>query len=153
MKPKIIYLLFLSVGVISLSNCQKEIEYRLFADIVYVNNTQYNICYYKIDPISNQKEILLQVAPNSSYKKEVRLNGGNRINKPEFYKYAFVSFQDYGTKIIEYNYEKCVTYKEGEGSTTNNFLNSYQWHKMADHHFEFTYTFTEEEAQKATACP
>lgn len=156
MKRKVIYLLFLSIGltISSFLGCGREqVEYIVNADIIYKNNTPYHIYYHRYDAYSQQYGILFEVPPYGSFKKEIRGDGGNKVNTPEIYKGVFGDFQDDNGILIKYDDQKCLIYEKGSGSTTDNYLNSYQWRKINNHYFEFTYTFTEEEAQKATTCP
>lgn len=155
MKLNIIYLLFLSIGVlVNTASCGKvRTEYVMNADIIYKNDTPYHIRYYMYDESSNQKGEIFEILPHSSFKKEVRSDGGNEVKIPEDYEGIFQDFQGYGSKLIEYDRTKCLIYHKGEGSTTSNYLNGFQIRKINDRHYEFTYTFTEEEAQKATTCP
>lgn len=59
-----------------------------------------------------------------------------------------------GSTVVYFG-DKCLSYIEykigsGEGVVG---IENYQWRKIAERHYEFTYTFTEEEAKKATPCP
>ncbi|MDO4782936.1 MAG: hypothetical protein Q4A09_06955 [Capnocytophaga felis] len=155
MKPKIIYLLFLSIGVlVSFVSCGKvRTEYVVNADIVYRNETPHHIRYYKYGVANSVKVLVFEVTPRATFKEKIRQDGGNEILKLEDYEGIFEDFQGNGSNLVEYDNLKCLIYRKGEGSTTGNYLNSFQIKKINDRHYEFTYTFTEEEAQKATACP
>lgn len=145
----------MSIGVlVSLVSCGKvRTEYVMNADIVYKNETSHHIRYYKYDVVNSTKILIFEIPPKSAFKEEVREDGGYEIFNIEHYKGIFESFQGNGSKLIEYDNVKCLIYNNGEGPTTANYLSSYQRRKINNRHYEFTYTFTEEEAQKATACP
>lgn len=160
MDQKIIWRRYLIIGInyffISLfANCEKNtiVEYKLDADIIFINETNHLIRYYQYNSENNKKVFILELKANSEKKIEMRGSGGNQYQtRNNCCDGLFESFQGKGPVLIDYNNnDKCITYSNGEGSTTRNIA-AYESRTISDKYYEFKYIFTEEEYNQAEDC-
>lgn len=146
---------FLIIGLhsmgLSFLSCEGQIEYKIEADIIYVNQTDYHISYIRYIPESKRKIPILEIEPLNLEKIILRA-GGDHKTPPQVMDYEDIFFSSQGNNciIIEYDSTYCIKYKNGHGPTTANFSNAYNVRKITDRHYEFTYYFTEEEFNQAT---
>ncbi|MFV0290109.1 MAG: hypothetical protein ACK5IJ_04310 [Mangrovibacterium sp.] len=155
MKQRNIWMLYLSIGVISciLSGCKKQVEYIINADIIYKNETPHTLKYFQYSSIDNYSFLVFELLPNAEKVFEIRGDGGHEnpsgVND---YIGIFEGLQGNDGVLIQYDGNKCLVYKAGEGSTTENFQQSYESQKINDRYYAFTYTFSNEEYQSAVDC-
>jgi len=156
MKQKINWMRYLIIGInisllLLISSCSEQIEYKLDADIIYKNETNYTIKYHQFDSVTKQRVFVFKLQPNSEKKIEIRGDGADKNIEIDNYQGVFEGFQGRGSILIEYDNSKCLIYFSGEGSTTKNISN-YETRIISAHHYEFVYTFTKEEYNQADDC-
>ncbi len=150
MKQRTIWKVFLIIGIsFLLFSCKQEADYRLDVDIIYKNETNHVVSYYKFYSEPQNKELIFELQPNSEKKFEIRGESGRDIdidnlgvlgNVQEYLYHIFISYD---------NSDKCLIYKYGEGSTVEA---NYNTKEISTRYYETVYTFTEEEYNKAVKC-
>ncbi|MBE7648884.1 hypothetical protein [Tenacibaculum finnmarkense] len=143
MKQKIIWMHCLHIGIslvfiLLFAGCYSEVDCNVISNFTYINNTSYTI----------ETEIGI-INPNSKiFIKEEGLGTCN-IKSDEFVP-PFLG----NTKVIFDNI-KCLTYQSGEEVGLGEGIigiDNYVSNKISNNHYNFTYTFTEEEYNKAVDC-
>ncbi len=143
------YLLF---GISALLLCSCRREYRVSADFVYKNETDYKLSYNYIALDSSDTIPLLELEPKSEKIFTIDGEGDENPNIKTCCEGFLDGIQGHGFPIlIIFDDSRCFTYQEGEGPTTSNISN-YEAKSIGDRHFEYTYRFTEDDFLQAKAC-
>ncbi len=126
-----------------------EIDGGFHVDIVYKNETNHVVCYYKL--INNHKTLLFKLSPDAERVIATRASGGsNHLTVNDCCQRILEDFQDDDTVVIEYyNNDKCITYTNEEGSKN---LSAYEGREIEPGHYKFIYRFTETEYSQAENC-
>ncbi len=144
MKLKITWMPYLIIGtsiILLLNSCTSgETEYIVKANYIYINNTNHII------EVLNSKTI----NPNETL--QITFEGEGEKNTTET---NYVPPFESGS-VIKYNTSKCYIIKpnglgfgRGEGPAG---IQNYEWRKISERYYEFTYHFTEVEYNKAENC-
>ncbi len=156
MQQKLTWTHYLVFGIslcflLSLSGCsEKASELKLDVDLIYVNETNYSIQYYEL--VNNQQRLLFELAPSSQKKVEIRTSGGSdNLTLVNCCNGVLGDYQGENSILISYNNNRCLTYTNGQGSTTGN-ITSYESRVISNRYYEFLYRFTEAEYNLATNC-
>ena len=157
LKQKKTWIYYLTIGINSLffffsTSCgETTIDYKVYADIIYKNETAHTIGYFQYDTNGFQ-QLIFELEPSSEKKIEIRESGPN-TNITNCCQGIFEDIQGIqGIKISYNNDSKCLIYENGQGPTTSNILNAYESREIEQKFYEFVYTFTEEEYNNATNC-
>jgi|GEM_PF-1872227 len=156
MGQKITWTSYLLIGIsifILISCVPARIEYKVDADIIYINETEYMINYYQYLPSQNPSKIFIfEIAPNSQKIIESR-DGGSKENQniDNCCQGILEGFQGDASVLVEFDQVKCLIYQDGKGSTTNNIL-GYESVILSKNYYQFTYRFTENEYLNAENC-
>ncbi len=144
MKEKRTWMNFLFIGGITIlfcSGCSETTEYIVKADFIYFNNTNHAIELASSEIIN----------PNDSFIISIETDGGKNITE-ESYVPPF-PFNEGST--IKYDDLKCdfleAGTKAGKGEGPAGIQN-YDYQKISERYYEFTYYFTEEQFEQAENC-
>ncbi|MBU2913053.1 hypothetical protein [Reichenbachiella agariperforans] len=145
MKQKITSMYYWILGsslliAISLTGCNQQTEYRHQADLVYINHTDETIDYSG----------LAILEPGESYTIENDREGGSK--KPSVENCCNEILHDLlldDTNVYLKTENHCVKLEKGEGAYG---IDNYQSEKLGSRHFQFTYTFTDEDLSGANPC-
>jgi len=142
MEQKTIWMRYLIIGVISIfASCTKITEYVVKADYIYINETN-----HIIELLSSET-----IKPNDTLKITFEGDGGKNITET-----SYVPQYPFGEgSTIKYDNLKCdflnSGLKVGQGEGPSGIQN-YEWKKISERYYEFTYHFTEEEYNQAEDC-
>lgn len=159
MEQKITWIHYLITGIsiiifpfFILSCDPSRIEYKLDADIIYVNDTEYLIRYFQYNNITSQRVFAFEIEPNS--RKKIKSRGdGAETSLDNCCAGVLEGFQGIKDILIEYeNGQKCLIYLSGEGPTTANINTGYKRREISTNYYEFVYIFTEKEYWNAKPC-
>lgn len=158
MVQKKIWMRYLTFGIFSFFilltsiKCETTIQYRQDADIIYRNETNKSIRYFKYDKSDGFQQFIFELSANSEIKIEER-GSSSETTLDNCCHWILFDLQGDNDILIDYNNsEKCLIYSSGEGSTTANYLQSYQRRQISEGYYELIYTFTEEEYNQADNC-
>lgn len=141
MIQKTTWMRYLIGGVVSVFvSCTENTEYVVKADYIYINETNHTIEVLSAKTIN----------PNKTLKITITGDGGKNITET-----SYVPPFESGS-VIKYNSSKCYIIKpnglgfgRGEGPAG---IQNYEWKKISERYYEFTYHLTEEEYKKAGNC-
>jgi len=129
-----------------------ENEYVVNADFVYTNETDFRLSYNQIALDTSDTTKLFDIEPNAEVVIKVNGEGEKRATVENCCGGFLGDIQGTGFPIlIVFNESKCITYLEGEGSTTSNIA-EYESKSISNNHFQFTYRFTIEKYNEALDC-
>ena len=159
MEQKTIWKHFLIIGInfffisIFISCEEKTVEYKLDADIIFINETSHLIKYYEYLSDTNQKVLLFELLPSSEKKVEIRTSGGNENQTINNCCQGILGdFQGDNSILIDYdNSNKCIIYTNEQGSATGN-ISAYESKEIESRYYEFIYRFSESEYEQAEDC-
>lgn len=143
MEQKTTYWNYLLIGIsvlmISLSSCQKEIEYRLDTEFIFKNQTDKTVSFAVNDPNSNRKEIHLE--PNVSDTIKLIPSEGTKDPNPntccQGLLQSVLDGSDQGSIVIEFDDLQC----EIEAPAN---IDNYKSERISDRFFRYTFKFTNE---------
>ena len=134
------------------TSCQGDVDYRLDADIIFINETNHLINYYHYDNSKNFRQLAFELSPNSEKKYEIRSNGSD-TNIDDCCQGILEDIQGAADILIDYNNsERCLIYLSGDGSTTANINVAYERREISSKYYEFIYRFIDEEYEQAEGC-
>ncbi len=142
MQQKINWMQFLIFGisVFQILSCDKKMKYVINAKITYINETDHNITYKKLNGETYYNEYNLKPFDTVSYRKILR---GSKNSDPK------KSFFNMMPDIIIYNHVLCDTLEFNEGPRN---LNNYNIITIKNNDFEYLYVFTKAFAANADTC-
>lgn len=145
MKMKIIWMPYIIIGtsiILLLNSCTLgETEYIVKANYIYINDTNRTIQLISSETIN----------PKETFKITIKGDGGKNVTATSYVPpYPFRE-----GSIIKYDNIKCEFLdsglKAGKGEGPAGIQN-YEWKKISERYYEFTYHFTEAEYNQAENC-
>jgi hypothetical protein len=138
MKRKIMWMRFLLIGVISflITNCKSEIDYRVDANWIYINETNHSITYAPENTWND-----FNVGPKDTTIFIQHGDGPKDISVE-----SYVPIINALTVMIDGT--KCNT----ELAVKLHDISSYEAKKIDDRTYEFTFRYTEENTSDAVNC-
>jgi hypothetical protein len=144
MEQKTIWTRFLITGIsiitlalLELCSC-KRVDYKVSADWVYINNTEYQI-----------ETGLFVLSPKETVSFQQSSEGPKEIHAEDYVPIT------YDSPIIIYNGDKCDTLNYGDKAGKGEGIlgtQNYQYEKIGERYYKFIYTFTEDDYLKAEDC-
>ena len=154
MKKKFIVLF---VSIVLMVGCGKIIvDYAYSTEYIFVNNTSHIITYMQIPNNVNSQEFeQYNIGPKSSINIKRTGEGAKNMQANNFMS-PFGdnnAYKGLGLKlIVNFDGERCwILPFEGEHSPMD--IKSYISEKIGHNNYKFTYTFTEEDYNRAVVCP
>ncbi|WP_412466720.1 hypothetical protein [Pedobacter sp. KLB.chiD] len=125
-------------------NCGKRsVDYVQYAQYEFINKTQYSIKVIE----SRSPDISFKIDKGSTYSLLREQDGSDKIVTEQSYISPFFSSQ----VIIEFDNTRCLNMtSQSEKSVFN--LENYSSIRMNSRKYKFTYTFTEQDYDRAVAC-
>ena len=152
MKRKIIFLVFLLIGVISVigyifNSCTTEGDYVLRCNFTFLNETDYVIRYSRLTPANKDTSLLFEIEPNSVYLLQLEGESGKDPAVEDAGAGLLGDFNG-GSILVEFDDSKYVIYDENEGS---NYIYNYEAQTLSERYFQYSYRFTNEIFDQAIA--
>ena len=138
MLQKVIYEHYLLIGIsilMVLSACEEQVDYRVRAEWVYVNQATQPVAFsvQGVDTVLN---------PTETFTFSTDTEGSEDVTEESY-------GSPFDGNTVRYGSDQCVTYEEDEGPLATS---NYESQKLAERYYEFTYEFTEEELSEAENC-
>lgn len=142
MEQKQMYLLYFLFGtscLLMLGSCDEEVDYRVRADWVYINET---------DQIVTLVDRGTAIPPTDSTVFNTDTEGPKQVSEEQY-------VPPFSSMTVRFGDDQCMSYEagtspgEGEGILGTA---SYQSTKIADRYYRFTYHFTTEKFTRAQDC-
>ena len=139
-QQKIIWMRFFLIGIsffcLNFTSCKKDIDYRIRARWIFINETNYNITF---KPVGFWEEF--NVTANSTTIFEESFDGPKEVSAVDY------------TPILKAEYLvfdalKCLLISEAGADQIENYSNL----KIDDRYFEFTFRFTQDHFNKSQNC-
>jgi len=151
MKQKTTYGHYLLIGISALItclfSCQKEVQYRLDVEFIFVNQSGKTLSFSVRDHTHNRNEIILE--QNTSYTIELIPSEGPKNPDPETCCQGLLESvlegSDQGSIIIKYNNLQCLI--ESPANISN-----YKKEIVNQRFFRYTFTFTDEILMEVSGC-
>lgn len=159
MKQKKIWMCFLIIGLISsmiFSSCGKEdVEYKMTVDLIYVNTTDSLVHFSILEDIGSNEITEVKLYPYTTSKIfSYTYEGVEKIVDPQsccndFLRNVYASSDNNGlSKHITLNDTLCITQLNEKSCLIQNYSHEI----IADRHFQYTYTFNEQDFTNAKLC-
>ena len=149
MQQKQTYQHYLLIGIsllLSFSACEEQVDYRVRADWIYVNETPNSVEILGVDRLDRQS--FTTIAPGDSVTASQDTEGPETVTEKSYVP-SFLGYTIRYADSLCRSYRPGATVEEGEGpfATVN-----YESEKLAERYYKFTYEFTEEEFAEAESC-
>ncbi|TDG35475.1 hypothetical protein EZJ43_12670 [Pedobacter changchengzhani] len=141
-------LILVLISIIT-AGCGKKItEYSKQAEYVFINKTAYSITYIKNSETYN-------VGPSATMTVKITTDGSENVQASEYmspfgdneaYKNSGIKF------IVKFDGNRCWE-PPFEGSHSPLDIKSYSNERIATNNYKFTYTFTDDDYNRAVNCP
>ena len=131
-----------------LSSCGEQVDYRVRAEWIYVNETPNNVEILGVDRTDRQS--FTAIAPGDSIVISQDIEGSETVTEESYVPILVGYTIRYADTLCRgYSPMRGFAASEGEGpfATIN-----YESEKLAERYYEFTYKFTEEEFSEAGNC-
>ena len=131
--------------IITLNSC-KDHFFSIVGEYQFVNETNYSVTYSS----SYEK---FNVAPNSAVviMENGRGSGKEGIREADFVSPLF-SLSSADILTIKFDQTRCLTDVKVDDKHSVRNIKNFRITKMGNNHYKFTYTFTEEDYNRAMAC-
>ena len=126
-----------------ISSCKDDF-YNQYGQYYFVNETDYHITY-------NSGLEAFNIPPKSTTVFEEKTKGeGKKISEVSNFKDPFIRNE---VVTIKFNNVKCLLNVKKEDAHSVRNINSYTAKRIDDYRFQFTFTFTEADYNRAVNCP
>lgn len=151
MEQKINYQRYLLIGISILTTflygCQEQVEYRLDAEFIFVNQSDKTLSFSVNDPNGKRDEIILKKNASDI----ITLIGSEGSKVPDLETCcegllnSVLDGSDQGNIVIKYDDFQCLI-----ESPAN--LDNYKKEKINSRYFRYTFTFTNESLKEVSEC-